>query len=177
MTRIGLGECRLLFRTRFFLVLRLPLLVWHAVDDLPRIRVGQPNALRLRRLAIPAAQAVATEPGKVHQVDVLHIGALAQMVHESAKCGRLQFGASLLVELRCSHGGPPSACVWKHGASGTGSPYSAPWPGQMNAPARRSGHCSTKRWRQPIHAKSWPRTCHPSRTVGASWSAAASRPL
>ena len=48
MTRIGLRERRLLLRARFLLVLRLPLLVRHAVDDLARIRVGQADALRLR---------------------------------------------------------------------------------------------------------------------------------
>src|SRR5690348_4010369 len=125
MTRVALGERGLLFRTRFLLVLRLPLLVRHAVDDLPGVRVGQSHTLRLGRLAVPPAQAVAAEPGEVHQIDVLHVGALAQMIHEPAKSRSFQFSAGRLVELRCSHGGPPSACSWKHGASGTGSPYSA----------------------------------------------------
>jgi hypothetical protein len=40
MTRIGFGEAGLLLGAGLFLIFRLPLLVWHAVNDLARIWVG-----------------------------------------------------------------------------------------------------------------------------------------
>jgi hypothetical protein len=45
-------------------------------------------------LLVPAAQAVAAEPGHVHQVDVLHLGALFQQVmHQRAEGRGLKLGA------------------------------------------------------------------------------------
>lgn len=48
-------------------------------------------------------EAVAAEPGEVHQIDVLHVGAFAQVLDQPAEGGRLQLGAGRGVELGCSH--------------------------------------------------------------------------
>src|SRR4051794_27553085 len=86
-----LGGCGLL------LVARLPLVVGHAVDQLAGLGVRQLDAARLRRLAVPAAEAVPAEAGEVHQVDVLDLGPLAQVLDQRAEGRGLELGAGLLV--------------------------------------------------------------------------------
>src|ERR1041385_1889627 len=93
----GLVEGLLLIARGFFLVLGLPLVVRHAVDDLARLGIGNLDALLARLLAIPARQAVAAEAGQVHQVDVLHVGALLKMGDQTAEAGGLEFGLGLVV--------------------------------------------------------------------------------
>ena len=69
----------LLRSRRFLLVLLPPLVVRHAVNFGPRLVFADAEALLSRRFLHPVAQAVAAEPGQVHQVDVLYVGPLAQM--------------------------------------------------------------------------------------------------
>ena len=85
-------EGGLLFIASLVLVEGLPFLIGHAVDDLARFVLGQRNAVLLGRIAIPVGQAVAAEAGKVHQVDVLHVAAFAQMRDQTAEGGGLEFG-------------------------------------------------------------------------------------
>src|SRR5262245_23069695 len=96
----GLVVGLLLVAGRFLLVLGLPFVVRHAVDDLARLGIGDLDALLARFLAIPARQAVAAETGEIHQVDVLDVGALLQMRDQAAESGGFEFGAGLVV-----HGG------------------------------------------------------------------------
>src|SRR5580704_220697 len=91
------GEGGLLLGGRLLLVLLAPLVVGHAVDDLARLRVAELDALFLGRRAVPFRQAVAAEPGQVHQVDILHVGTLAQMRDEGAEGRGFEFGAGLVV--------------------------------------------------------------------------------
>src|SRR5262245_66211723 len=100
----GLVESLLLIARSFLLVLGLPLVVRHAVDDLARGGIGDLDALLARLLAIPARQAVAAEAGEIHQVDVLHVRALLQVRDQAAEGGGLEFGLGLVV-----HGISPSA--------------------------------------------------------------------
>src|SRR5580692_7791242 len=93
------GEGGLLLGARLFLVLLAPLVIGRAVDDLARLRVAEVDPLVLGGGAIPFRQAVAAEPGEVHQVDVLHVGALAQMRDERAESRGFEFGAGLVVDL------------------------------------------------------------------------------
>ena len=54
-------------------------------------------------LAVPVGKAVAAEPGEVHQVDVLHVGALLQEVFaQAAEHRRLEMEG---VEVAIGHGG------------------------------------------------------------------------
>ena len=81
-------------------MLRRPVGIGHPVHHRARLVLGHVQTPRHRRLLIPAAQAVAAEPGKGHQVDVLHLGPLdQQMLHQRAKGAGLQFGAGGLVKL------------------------------------------------------------------------------
>src|SRR5438132_13196906 len=73
------GEGRLLLGGCFLLVLLAPFVIRHAVDDLARLGVAERDALLVGRGAVPFRQAVAAEAGEVHQVDVLYVGALAQL--------------------------------------------------------------------------------------------------
>ena len=50
------------------------------------------------------AQAVTAEAGQVHHVDVLHVGARAQMRHQAPESGSFQFGAGFLVHGRSFRG-------------------------------------------------------------------------
>ena len=79
-------------------MLSAPLVIRHAVDDLASFRIGPRHAALLGRRARPCRQAVAAEPGEIHQVDVLHIGSLAQVRHQTAKYGGFQFGGGFLVD-------------------------------------------------------------------------------
>src|ERR1044072_2917235 len=94
---VRLVEGLLLVARSFLLVLGLPLVVGHAVDDLARLGIGDLDALLARLLAVPARQAVAAEAGEAHQVDVLNVGALLQMRDQAAEGGGFEFGAGLVV--------------------------------------------------------------------------------
>src|SRR5713101_2760433 len=91
------GETGFLLGARLFLILRLPFLVRHAVDDLARLGIGQVDAALAGGGTVPFRQAVAAEAGKVHQIDILHVLALAQMLDEAAEGRGLQLDAGLIV--------------------------------------------------------------------------------
>src|SRR5690242_19212582 len=93
----GLVVGLLLVARGFLLVLGLPLVVRHPVNDLAGLRIGHLDALLARLLAVPARQAVAAEAGEIHQVDVLHVGALLQVRDQAAEGGSLEFGLGLVV--------------------------------------------------------------------------------
>src|SRR5580700_4274210 len=97
MLGLGGGESRLLLGARLLLVLLAPFVIGHAIDDLARLRVAQRDTLFLGRGAIPFRQAVAAEAGEVHQIDVLHIGALAQMLDQGAEGRGFELGAGLVI--------------------------------------------------------------------------------
>src|SRR5690606_21436906 len=105
---VRLGEGLFLLGARLFLMLRFPLIIRHAVHDLARLRVCQRLAGLLRRLAIPARQAIAAEAGQIHHVDVLHIRPLAQMLDQAAEGGGFEFRAGLVVHASLVHLGPHS---------------------------------------------------------------------
>src|SRR5260370_19654517 len=94
---LRLVEGLLLVARRLFLVLGLPFVVRHAVDDLARLGIGDLDTLFARLLAIPARQAIAAEAGQVHQVEVLHVGALLQVRDQAAEGGSFEFGAGFVV--------------------------------------------------------------------------------
>lgn len=56
-----------------------PGVVGHAVDDFTRLVFGQLQVSVTGRLGIPLGQAVSTEPRQIHQVDILHVGALLKV--------------------------------------------------------------------------------------------------
>src|SRR5580704_12245968 len=85
---VAVGRRGLLLGGRGFrLVLGLPLIVGHTVDDLARGRVRDRHAALFRGLPVPAREAVAAEAREIHEVEVLHICALAQMLHQLAEGG------------------------------------------------------------------------------------------
>src|SRR5665213_531447 len=101
------GEAGLLIGARLPLVLAAPFVVRHAVDDLARLRVAELDALFPGGGAVPFRQAIAAEPGEVHQVDVLHVGTLAQVLDEGAERRGFEFGAGLVVDLLVHGGSSP----------------------------------------------------------------------
>jgi hypothetical protein len=80
------------------LVLRLPCFIRHAIDRLTALVLGQGNAFFVGGILKPVRQAVAAKARKIHQVDILHIGAASQMLHKTAKHGCLQFRLSFVVD-------------------------------------------------------------------------------
>src|SRR4051794_33355758 len=107
MLRLRRGEGGLLIRRRFLLVLLAPFVIGHAVDDLARLGIAERDTLLLGGGAVPFRQAIAAEAGEVHQVDVLHIGALTQMREQGAECRGFELGAGLVVHLHLLF---PSLC-------------------------------------------------------------------
>src|SRR4029450_9833827 len=95
-----------LVAARFLLVLRLPFLVRHAVDDLARFGVAERHALFLGGGAVPLGQAVAAEGGEVPQVHFLHVGAFAQVLDQAPERGGFELCAGLVVHL------VPHSKVW-----------------------------------------------------------------
>src|SRR5471032_3078369 len=93
----GLVEGLFLVARGLFVVLGVPFVVGHAVDDLAGLGIGDFDPLFAGFLAIPARQAVAAETGQIHQVDVLNVGALLQVRHQPAKGGGFELGAGLVV--------------------------------------------------------------------------------
>src|SRR5690606_12526649 len=66
------------------LVLRLPLREGFSVQRFAGLVPAHVDAACLRRVAIPVGQAVATEAGEDHQVDVLHVRPLLEQVFAQA---------------------------------------------------------------------------------------------
>src|SRR5262249_16385234 len=83
----------------------------------------------LGRGAVPFGQAIAAEPGEVHQVDVLHVGALAQMLYQATKSGRLELNAGLVVHVSAPLG---SSRISREPPASRPSPY-RPLPGAARA--------------------------------------------
>src|SRR5208337_4281138 len=73
------------FRARSGLMLRLPRLIGHAVNALACLVFGNLQAPFGRRLLIPVREAIAAKTRKVHQLDFLDIGVLANMRVEPAE--------------------------------------------------------------------------------------------
>src|SRR5579863_9663933 len=99
MLRLRGGEGRLLFGCRLLLVLLAPRVIGHAVDDLAGFGIAERDALFVGRGAVPFRQAVAAEAGEVHQIDVLDVGAFAQMRDQRAERRRFELGTGLVVHL------------------------------------------------------------------------------
>lgn len=95
--RLRLCERGLLLRRGFFLIFRLPLLVRHAVDRLACFILGHRDPAGGGLLLIPVGQTVAAEPGEVHEIDVLNVGALTEMSHQLAERCCFEFDACVFV--------------------------------------------------------------------------------
>lgn len=113
-----------LLRRRFGLVLCFPLAIGHAIDTLFGFIDGHFEACLVGSLAVPAREAIAAKITKDHQVDVLYIGALPQMHHETAEGGGVQFvlvggGKGFVV----GHGGAPFVQTSFHGLLVAGLPH------------------------------------------------------
>jgi len=63
-----------------FLVFGLIVGVGHPVHDFTRLHVVHVDTMFCGRRAVPLGNAIAAEIGEVHQVDILHLGILAQML-------------------------------------------------------------------------------------------------
>ncbi len=83
---------------RLRLVAALPRLERHAVDVLPGRGLVEGEALRPGGVLQPGRQAVAAEARKRHEVDVLHIGPLAQMRRQPPEGGSLEPHEGVVVQ-------------------------------------------------------------------------------
>src|SRR5882762_2302633 len=80
------------------LICRLPGLVGHAVDGLAALVLGHRSAFGVRLVLEPVRQAIAAEAREVHQVDVLDIGAAAQMFDEAPEHRGFKFRSGFVVD-------------------------------------------------------------------------------
>src|SRR5262249_6513214 len=87
--------------------LGLPFLIRHAVDRLTARVLAERDAALVGLFLHPVGQAVAAEAGEIHQIDVLHVSARAQVLDEAAKNRGFELGAGLVVE---GHGVSPQSC-------------------------------------------------------------------
>src|SRR6185437_12926774 len=94
----GLFERRLLFFRGFLLVFRLPLIERLAVDDLAALILRHRDALGVGGVFHPVRETIAAEASQIHHVDVLHVGATAQMLNQTPVDSRLELGAGFVVQ-------------------------------------------------------------------------------
>src|SRR5919107_3823896 len=90
----------------------LPLLVGHAVDMSSALLLRECDPALVGGILQPVGEAVAAEARKVHEVDVLNVRALAQMLEEPAEGGGLQLGPGRRIDVR--HGRFPQ---WRRSRS------------------------------------------------------------
>src|SRR3546814_17635290 len=67
------------------LIPRFPLAVRHAVNVFARLVLAHRRALGIGGFTQPVGQAVAAKAGQIHQIDVLHVGALAPVLKQTTK--------------------------------------------------------------------------------------------
>jgi hypothetical protein len=77
---------------------RLPGLIGHAVDGLAAFVLAYLGAPRVGLLLEPVGQAVAAEARKIHEIDVLDIGAGAQMFDQAPENGGFEFRSGFVVK-------------------------------------------------------------------------------
>src|SRR6266702_6309634 len=93
------------------LKLRFPGFIGHAVDRLAALVLAHREALGVGLFLHPVRQAVAAEAGQIHQIDVLHVGALTQMLDQAPEYGGLELRSGFVVNrharqsprFRCNH--------------------------------------------------------------------------
>src|SRR6478672_7798012 len=95
---LGFFHRRELLGTGLALKSRLPGLIRHAVDGLAAFVLAHPGAPRVGLLLEPVGQAVAAEARKIHEIDVLHIGARAQMFDQAPENGGFEFCSGFVVK-------------------------------------------------------------------------------
>src|ERR1700757_158558 len=81
------------------LILCLPGFVWHPIDYIACCGIAERQPALLGSGPIPFGQAIAAEAGQIHQVDVLHVGTLAQVLHEASEGSGLEFGTGSFIHL------------------------------------------------------------------------------
>src|SRR5688500_18424307 len=120
MRRLVLLESGYLRRARLVLMLRLPLLVGHAVDVCAAVVLGERDGALVRGVLQPVGQAVAAEAGQIHEIDVLHVRARAEVLDKPAESRCLELGLDLWVDahgvlerMGCPEYGP--ARPWEEG--------------------------------------------------------------
>ena len=94
---MGLFHRRQLLGAGGALIGRLPGLVRHAVDGLAALVPAHDRTLGVGGFLEPVRQAVAAEPRQIHQVDVLDVGAGAQMFDKAPEDGGLEFRSGFVV--------------------------------------------------------------------------------
>src|SRR5687768_8047812 len=80
-------------------MLGLPLVVGHPVDRLARVGVGELDATLGGGRPVPLREAVPAEPREVHDVDVLDVGALPEVLDEAAERGGFDLDTGLVRNL------------------------------------------------------------------------------
>src|SRR5258708_6529308 len=97
MPAMGFLHRRELLGTGRALIGRLPGLVGHAVDGLAAFVLAHVSTLGVGFLLEPVGQAVAAESREIHQIDVLDIGAGAQMLDKAPEDGGFKFRSGFFI--------------------------------------------------------------------------------
>ena len=79
-------------------MLRLPLLIGHAVDRLAALVLADGDPFGVGLFLHPVGQAVAAEAGQIHQIDVLDVGPGAQVADQAPENGGFQFRSGFVVD-------------------------------------------------------------------------------
>src|SRR5580700_1316904 len=138
-----------LLRTGGALIFRLPGLIRHAVDRLAALVLGHADALVVGGVLEPVGEAVAAKAGEVHQVDVLDVGPLAQVLDKAPEGGGLEFRPGFVVDC---HGGCSAVaeCCYDVGLVIESAISHRKWQSNRR---RTSGCMKTPPWMPP-----WPLT-------------------
>ena len=89
-------RCKLL-GTGLALKSRLPGFIGHSVNGLAAFLLAHLGGPRVGLLLEPVGQAVAAEARKIHKIDILNIGAGAQMFDQTPENGGFEFRSGFVV--------------------------------------------------------------------------------
>ena len=70
---------------RVLLVFLFPFLEGHAVDQGASMILRYRSSGILRRFGVPVGEAVSAETGKIHEIDILNIASLGEMLEKPPK--------------------------------------------------------------------------------------------
>ena len=95
-------EHLILLRRGFRLVFLLPLGVRHSVNNLLGLFFIELNSFILSRLSVPVTETISAKTRKIHEVDILYLFVLIQVLYQMSEYSGFKFNPGLIVHFKFS---------------------------------------------------------------------------